>query len=189
MIISDSITTRIIIGQVKNNIDTNKEGIIFKKFPGHTAEDIAFYAPKPLSDVNPDQVVVIAGTNDLTRAMYEKDSVDEYHVVESILKVGRAAKNQGAKKVFLSSILDRRGYHYREAIKRVNDLLYMACIAEDFVFLDQCDITLDHISLDGIHPNPSGTAILKFNILCVFSSFDSNFMDFKEEYERAKSMH
>ena len=74
-------------------------------------------------------------------------------------------------------------------MKKVNDLLYMACIAEDFIFMDQCDIKFDHISSDGIHPSPSGTAILKFNILSVFSSFDSNLSDFKEEYERAKSLH
>ena len=85
--------------------------------------------------------------------------------------------------MFLSSILDRRGYHYREAVKRVNDLLYIACVAENFTYMDQCDITLNHISSDGIHPNPSGTAILKYNILSAFSSFDSNLMDFKDDYD------
>ena len=70
----------------------------------------------------------------------------------------------------------------------MNELLYMACVAEDFFFMDQCDITLDHISSDGVHPNPSGTAILKYNILSVFRTFDRNYMDFKEEYERAMSI-
>ena len=54
--------------------------------------------------------------------------------------------------------------------------------------MDQCDITLDHISSDGVHPNPNGTAILKYNILSAFSTFDRNLMDFKEDYERAKGI-
>ena len=128
------------------------QGVIFKKFPGHTAEEISFYAPKPLSDYSPDRVISIAGTNDLTRATYEKGHIDEYKVVESILKVGRAARNQGAKKIYISSIVIRRGYYYREGARRVN-VLYMACLAEDFIFLDHSAITMDHISSDGIHPN------------------------------------
>ena len=173
------------MSSIKSNINVREEGVIFKKFPGHTAEEISFYAPKPLSDHKPDRVVVIAGTNDLTRAMYEKSKVNEYQVVESILKIGRAARDQGAKKIYLSSIVVRRGYYYREAVNRVNDLLYMACLAEDFLYLDHSMITMDHISSDGIHPNEFGAAILKFNILSVFDSFRSDLIDFREEYERA----
>ena len=164
-----------------------KEGVIFKKFPGHTAEEISFYAPKPLSDHKPERVVVIAGTNDLTRAKYDKGKIDEYEVVDSILKIGRAAREQGAEKIYLSSILIRRGYEYREAARKVNDLLYMACLAEDFMYLDHSDIAMEHISTDGIHPNPLGSAILKYNILSVFDTFNSELMDFKEDYERACS--
>ena len=185
LIVSDSMPTKINMSSIKSNINVREEGVIFKKFPGHTAEEISFYAPKPLSDHKPDRVVVIAGTNDLTRAMYEKSKVNEYQVVESILKIGRAARDQGAKKIYLSSIVVRRGYYYREAVNRVNDLLYMACLAEDFLYLDHSMITMDHISSDGIHPNEFGAAILKFNILSVFDSFRSELIDFREEYERA----
>ena len=118
--------------------------------------------------------------------MYEKNCVDEYEVVENILNIGRAARDHGATKVYISSLLIRR-YPYTEAVKRVNELLHMACVAEDFAFLDQSAITLDHISTDGTHPNHYGSTILKYNILSVFDSFDTHFMDFKDDYEWAIS--
>ena len=58
-----------------------------KRFPGHTAEQMAYYAPKPLDGYKPDQVIIIAGTNDLTRSMYEKGAVDEYDIVDKVLKI------------------------------------------------------------------------------------------------------
>ena len=53
--------------------------------------------------------------------------------------------------------------------------------------MDQSEITLNHISGDGVHPNHYGSAILKFDILSVFNSFDANLIDFREDYERATS--
>ena len=187
MILADSTTSRINIGNIKDNINTKEEAVIFKQFPGHTADEIAFYAPKPLSDCKPERVIIVAGTNSLTKSMYEKNCVDEYEVVESILKIGRAARGHGAGKICISGLLVRRGYPYQEAVRRVNDLLYMACVAEHFVYLDQSGITLDHISSDGIHPNHYGSTILKYNILSVFDSFDRDLMDFRDDYEWAIS--
>ena len=64
----------------------------------------------------------------------------------------------------------------------------MACVAEDFVFIDQADITMAHISSDGVHLNSHGTVILLHNILSVFDTFDRNFIDFKRDYEYALSI-
>ena len=170
---------------MKSNLKLSEESVVFRKFPGHTAEDMAFYAPKPLADLKPDNVVVVAGTNDLSRAIYENGRVDEYKVVNGILEIARAARNHGAKKVVVSSVLPRRGYQYRSAVASVNDLLYMACLVENFTFMDHSGITLAHISSDGVHPNFHGTTILKFNILSTFRTFDPNSFDFKEDYENS----
>ena len=158
-----------------------------KRFPGHTAEEIAYYAPKPLDDNTPDQVIIIAGTNDLTRSMYDKGTVDEYDIVDKILKIGRAARSHGAKKIHISGIMARRGYKYGEIVARVNNLLYMSCLVEDFRYLSQDDIKAAHISSDGIHLNTHGTSILMFNVFSVFDSFNGNF-DFKVDYDYAMSI-
>ena len=138
--------------RIKKNIKGN-EKIIFKRFPGHTAEDIAYYAEKPLHDKKPEKVIIVAGTNDLTRDAYEKEEMDEYAVVENLMKIGRTAREQGARTVHISSIMVRRGYRYAEIVQKVNDLLYMACVAEKFVYMDQANITMAHISSDGVHLN------------------------------------
>ena len=188
MIITDSMTGGVKANRIKKNIGRKDEQIFIKRFPGHTAEDIAFYASKPLSEKKPDRVIIVAGTNDLSKAVYEKDSIDEYEVVGSLMNIARTAREQGAKTVHVSSIITRRGHRYSELIKKVNDLLYMACIAEDFVFMDQADITMAHVSTDGIHLNSHGTSILLYNIMSVFNSFDGDSIDFKHDYDYAMSL-
>ena len=54
--------------------------------------------------------------------------------------------------------------------------------------MDQDNIKLVHVSSDGTHLNAHGTTILFFNILSVFNSFDSNSMDFKEDFNYAMSL-
>ena len=169
------------------NIDQAEESVLFKRFPGQTAEEISCYAPKPLSDIKPQQVVVIAGTNDLTRAVYERGHINEYDIVENIIKIGRSARDYGAQKIHISSIHVRQGQQYRNAIVRVNNLLSTRCVEENFFFMDQSDITIAHISFDGIHPNFYGTTILKMNILSVFSTFNPYLCTFDSDYDRALS--
>ena len=162
-----------------------EEAVIMKKYPGHTAEEIAYYAPKPLSDNKPQQVIIIAGTNSLSRSIYQKGTVDEHEIVDEILEIARAARAHGAERIHVSSILERRIHQYRVAVPKVNDLLYMCCLAENFVFMDQSDISLAHIDSDGIHPNFHGSTILKYNILSAFRTFDSNNMTFRNDYDNA----
>ena len=188
MIVTDSMCGGVKANGIKRNIQGKGDKILFKRFPGHTAEEISFYAQKPLADKKPDNVIVVAGTNDMARDVYESDSVDEYAIVESLMRIGRKARESGAKKISISSVMVRRGYRFREIVEKTNELLYMACIAEDFMFIDQADITMAHLSSDGVHLNAHGTAILFYNILSVFESFDSNFIDFLEEYRYAMSI-
>ena len=67
---------------------------------------------------------------------------------------------------------------------RVNDLLYMACLAENFTYMDQDRITLAHLDADGLHPNFYGSTILKYNICSVFRTFNKAYMNFRVDLER-----
>ena len=186
MIISDSMLTKINYNQLKKNIDTNEETTIFKKFPGHTADEIAYYAAKPLHDNKPNQVIVIAGTNDLTKEVYRGNTVNEYEVVENLMKIGRTARDSGAYKVHISGIMARHGYQYQNAITRINNLLQYRCSLEGFLYMDQSDISSDHVSSDGVHLNFWGQNLLKMNILSCFHTFNPYFNDFEYDYERSK---
>ena len=70
----------------------------------------------------------------------------------------------------------------------LNNLLCMACMVENFIYMSQDDIKLPHISSDGVHLNSYGSAILMFNVFSVFSSFDVSFIDFRKDYEYALSL-
>lgn len=185
LIISDSTPKRIHNSEIKANIDLTKEDVVFKRYPGQTAEEIAYYAPKPLRDINPEVVIIIAGTNDLTKGMFNGGVVDEYEVVKNIKNIGCAARDSGAKKIYISGILVRKGYQYKNVTPRVNNLLQSMCSDENFVYIDQSDITTGHISGDGIHPNFYGTTVLKYNILSIFPTFNPYLSDFDDDYERS----
>ena len=67
----------------------------------------------------------------------------------------------------------------------MNDLLYMTCLAENFVFMDQGEIRPAHISSDGVHLTYNGDTLLKMKILSTFDTFDPNLINFKEDYQNA----
>ena len=160
MILSDSMSGRVHINQIKRNIDTNEESVIFKRFPGHTADEIRHYACKPLYDAKPSQVIVIAGTNDIQRDVQPGSTVNEHQVVEDLLAIARTAKEAGAEKIFVSAVMVRHGHQYRNPIIRVNNLLQKRCSEEGFNYMDQSDITSSHISMDGVHLNFMGKPYL-----------------------------
>ena len=77
------------------------------------------------------------------------------------------------------------GTYMRNIIQRVNILLEERCIKEGFVFIDNSDITVAHLSKDGLHPNFYGFTILKMNILKCFPDFNPYICDFLGTYENA----
>lgn len=185
MILSDSMSGRVHIDQIKNNIDTNEESVIFKRYPGGTAEEIRHYASKPLHDTKPNQVIVVAGTNDIQRDVHPGSTVNEHHVVEDIMAIARSAREVGASKIFVSAVMVRHGQHYRNPVIRVNNLLERRCSEEGFFYMDQSDVTSSHISRDGVHLNFFGQTILKHNILSTFNTFNPYFTDFEDDYDRS----
>ena len=168
---------------LRDYIDVKSENVILKKYPGHTADEINYYADHPLEHIKPKQVIVIAGTNDISEGYREKN-LDETKIVANILNIARKAKFYGADKVYIASILERRGLHYKNIISRINEKLYMSCLEKGYNFIDNSDIVLDYISRDGIHPNEQGHCILKMNILKCMYSFNPYFCDFTNYYEK-----
>ena len=94
-------------------------------------------------------------------------------------------KMVGTKKIFVSSVLPRWGYEFKNVITRVNQLLDRMCAEEGFTYLAHSDITTRHICNDGLHPSFYGQVILKMNILCCFNSFNPYLCSFEPLYEKA----
>ena len=129
--------------------------------------------------------MIIAGTNDIQRDVLPGSTVNENQVVEDLMAIARTAREVGAKKIHVSSVLVRRGHHYRNPVIRVNNLLQARCSEEGFIHMDQSDITSSHIEMQGVHLNFHGQTILKMNILSCFSTFNPYFNDFVDDYDRS----
>ena len=164
-------------------LEGKEEKIILKKFPGHTADEIKWYCDHPLKNIKPRQVIVIAGTNDITKGFYEKN-LDIDTIINNIIDIGRKGRENGALNVVISSILPRRGYKFVDVIRNINNGLSKACMDEGFEFLDNLDIVLSHIGKDGIHPNNKGHTILKMNLLKCMFTFNPYCCDFTSFYDR-----
>ena len=180
LILSDSTIGKLTAKRVRKNIDVECEEAVVNKHPGATAAQIAHYSTVTLEELRPQQVIIVAGSNDISRG-----SVNEYKVVDNILKIARNAKAVGAQKIFVSSVLVRWGHQHRNMILRVNDLLEAMCRWEDYIFIDHSDITTRHICDDGLHPNKHGYAILEMNILHCFYTFNPYIANFLNVYEDA----
>ena len=185
MIISDSMSGRVHINQIKNNIDTDIEEVIFKRFPGHTADEISHYAAKPLKDNKPNRVIIVAGTNDIGRDVQPGRSVNEFEIVENLMKTARLARDTGAQSVYVSAVIVRHGYQYKNPVARVNSLLEATCATEGFIYIDQSDISSSHIAKDGVHLNFYGQTLLKMSLLNCFHTFNPYFNDFEDDYDRS----
>ena len=122
LVISDSTIGNMTSGQLRKNIDKNSEDVIVNRHPGATTMDINHYCTLPLNQIRPENVIIFAGSNDISRGFRNKD-LNEYVIVNNIINIGRKAKAVGTKKIFISSILVRYGYHYRNIITCINTRL------------------------------------------------------------------
>ena len=87
--------------------------------------------------------------------------------------------------MYVSAVLARHGYQYKNPVARVNSLLEATCATEGFRFMDQSDISSGHISSDGVHVNFYGATLLKMSILNCFSTFNPYLNNFEFDYERS----
>ena len=148
-----------------------------KKYPGGTSEEIYNYAKYQVDVIRPARLILVGGTNDI--GCESKDGVpNEYKIVDNLINTGTFAQEWGATEFFISSVVCRRGWQYANAIKRINSLLFQRCIDHGFIYLDQSNITMQHISMDGLHLNHSGLHYMKLNLLKCFHTFNPFLCDF-----------
>ena len=178
LILSDSTIGQLTAKEVRRHLDKDTEEVFVNRHPGATASEISYYSKLSLDELRPERVIVFAGSNDISRSYQSTRSVNEYEVVNNILNIARNAKNAGAKSIYISSVLSRSGYEFKNIIKRVNNLLDASCVDEGFYFLDHSDVTTSHLGYDVLHCNRFGYCILKMNILRCFTSFNSFICDF-----------
>ena len=69
-------------------------------------------------------------------------------------------------------ILVRSNYFKKQQlINQVNDALKEKCILYGFIFIDNCDIKMEHLWRDGTHLIQSGKVILANNFINCINNF------------------
>ena len=78
------------------------------------------------------------------------------------------------KNIFISSVLQRRKHYTRSRCDLLNSILRELCGEYGFVFIDNTNITLNHLDSDGIHLTQEGSIVLANNYL---EHLNSNYWD------------
>ena len=136
------------------------------KFPGASANEIAFYAHKNIEDDETDTFLVVAGTNSLRKTKDGREGPSNKEIACELVQIGQNARKQGVKNVLISGIICRRGMHFQKRIFNINRMVRELCLELEFIFIDNSNIFIQHLNeADGLHLNFTGTNILKQNIL------------------------
>ena len=74
-------------------------------------------------------------------------------------------KNYGASRVIISSVLPRTNSRCQSRREELNKLIIDLCAIHGFVFMDNWNMTSQHLRNDGVHLNDCGDSQLSFNLL------------------------
>ena len=158
----DSITKRV-RGKEMNKHLLNGRAFI-KSFPGARSKELNHYIVPTIAEENPDAVVIHVGTNDLNpkRGRPEKSN---QKIAEEIVQIGRDCRFQGINQIFISSITCRRKQEEMEKVREINNITKGLCATENFNFISNDSINVQHLWKDGLHLLEEGTNILANNII------------------------
>ena len=165
---ADSMTGNIRSRDLTENLKNKNGSVQINKNPGHTAAVLARYLDVQLEEfVDPDKIIVVAGTNDLS---YDQQSgnFEAEIIAEKIMNVGRAGARKGLS-VVISSLFIRKNHEKNRCTQAVNDILKVKCETEGFEYMDQRNIRVEHLARDGLHLNDNGLSILRRNLLKILN--------------------
>ena len=87
------------------------------------------------------------------------------NVANKVIETGLTCRKLGATNVLIGGVTIRKTSLLQERCKELNDILRNLCSISNFVFINNNDITLDHLHSDGVHLNEDGTKLLADNYL------------------------
>ena len=157
MVFSDSHGSRIRKKEFSSWVMNGTANI--KAFPGAKAQHLEHYIVPSLMDEKPDTVVIMVGANNIRTT-----DTDEF-IATTIINTGKKCRQEGVNDIYISSLTCRVNMNENQRVNAVNFILKSLCIAENFIFINNDNITPIYLHADGIHLVPNGTAYLANNIL------------------------
>ena len=144
-----------------------------KSVPGAKANDICDAAVEMANDLEPKEVILHVGTNDL-----EDDDASD--IVTKIESVGTHLIQTcpSVKRITLSSIIQRRkgSVDIASKINDINKHMKMVAYKQSWNFVDNSNIDPnEHVNYDGIHLNDAGVRVLATNIIRYLRSLETSY--------------
>ena len=163
-------TRSIRVKHFNSHLDNRNEVVKIHKYPAAHANQIRVYTQYTLTIDKPSQLIINAGSNDVSYDM-NGGGANAEDIADRILNIARDARNAGVKGIFISGLMKRRGMQYVEIINEINLRLRLRCVMEDFNFIDNSNIGLDDLC-DGLHLNHRGNLKFIKNLLQCCHSFN-----------------
>ena len=141
--------------------------VVVKTFRGVNTSKMKWHV-KPTIEENPENVILVCGTNNLT------ESSDPNTVANEIFELGMTIVNESNSNLVISSIIHRKN-EFRSKIKEINGLLKDKCNQRNIGFLSHDNINpINHSNRGGLHLNKTGNSLLFENFINIIDSLDSN---------------
>ena len=155
-ILSSSLTKPINMNDFNNRLAS---GVAIKRaHGGATASQLKYYAQATLKEDYPDRAIISVGTNNLTK----KDQTP-LQIAEEIIEVVQTCRQGGVNEIYVSSITCRP--QFQEKINEINKLLEYYAGINNYMFIDNHCIGMEHLQRDKLHLNKEGIRILTNNFL------------------------
>ena len=135
----------------------------FRRFHGAKAKYIKHYVIPTLIDEHPQVVLLQSGGNDLPTTKINPLPVE--NIANDILDTAKLCENYGAQQILISGIITRKQGYMDRRRDELNNLLKDMCYENGYTFIDNDNITRDHLCYDEVHLNNEGSYILYNNYL------------------------
>ena len=167
IIFGDSIFRGIRVCEFNNEVKNSYAK--FKTFPGSDSREVLHYVNPILESGNYDSAVLYSGLNDLLqKALSKSDTVE--NLKESITKAAVKCTSHGVSKVFVSAIV-RNKKIFESFLEEVNEKNSFMCKNNNFIFVDNSNVSNIHLFDDGLHLLESGRCILAYNVIDRINNF------------------
>ena len=135
---------------------TKSDKLYVKSFPGAVTSDMIDYC-KPTLRRKPDVIIYHAGTNNL----HTEDKPNT--IASDIIRLALDMKTD-VNQVNISSLMVRNDRFNEKALK-VNDCLKVKCLQYELGYIDNSNVTKEHLNQGGLHLNFKGTLALAKNFM------------------------
>ena len=160
-VLGDSMTRNVQLNLDSQNLFLRKNSQVY------TIDD----ACDIVDEVDSDHILIHVGTNHL-RNESAAETITKLRVLENKL-----CSNVNIASVSLSGIVGRKSNNkVKNKIRMINAAMKLICEHNCWSYIDNRNISLNHLTNDGVHLSSSGVALLEDNMLTVLSKHLVNFI-------------